>query len=157
MDYKHSIKRQIINDYKTFHYFSRFVLFLIFSIALFVMGINLAKQNKLNTIIMPEFMIFGLVLAIVSGLFLLFFFFRIKIIKYYFNDDIKLEGEIVTNFYSIFFSYIEYMYKIENKTFYSGNKFYIKKTLKYFKIRDKIEIIVDPKNYKKSIIKYENK
>jgi hypothetical protein len=139
---KYSIKKQMANDYSTLLCFIAFII-----ISLFLIGIY--GNSTLDT---DMKILLGIGFGILDILCIIGFILRIEKGKYFVKNGIETEAEIVYVSYYKDRGRIEYIYKIDNKEFKCGNGAHISKTTKEYAERDKIIILVDPKNKKKAVI-----
>jgi cbb3-type cytochrome oxidase subunit 3 len=150
---EHSISKQIKNDYFTLLPFIGIIIFSLFLIGAVFFGIALTNRNGVVDLDNEMKLIFGIIFGILVLLCVIAFIYRIYRGNYFVKNGLEIDAEIIDIIIVRDRGRIEYSYKIEDKIYKKGNGIHKTKTTEEYKIGDKIKILIDPKNNKKTVIK----
>ena len=153
MKKKHSLKKQISNDYLTLLSLIGFLITIIFSIMSLGFGFTLTRRDGIMDLDNSDSIFTGAIFGILSLFCLLMLIFRINRGKYLVNSGLDIEAIISNVFYHRDRGRVEYSYTINEQEFKRGNGIHVKKDSIKYNVGEKINILVDPENNKKAIIK----
>ena len=154
MERQYSFSKQLKNNYFTFLSFLGFAMFLVASIGISIFGIAPTKRDGLIDLRGdPLQMILGIIFGSISLLCFVWFIFRIKAGKYFVNNGLEFDAEILNVFYEGDRGRIEYSYEINANIFKSSSVVPKYKNSKIYEKGNIIKILVHPINNRKNVIK----
>jgi hypothetical protein len=118
---KHSISKQIKNDYFTLLPLIGIIIFSIFLIGILFFGISLTKRDGVINLDNEMQTIMGIIFGLLNLLCIVSFIYRIYKGNYFVNNGLEMDAEINNVFFDRDRGRVEYIYKIEDKIFKRGN------------------------------------